>query len=272
MMRLPPMAKLGLILAGGLILLALVGPWVAPGSPTSPGGLPYAAPSTAHPFGTDALGRDVLTRILHGGRSVILLATISTAIAILIGTTLGMVAAWRQRRSEHLILRTMDVFLATPAILVVSVLALGIGRGWPAIMLATTLLLIPDLVRLVRSATLPLIREDYVESALVRGERDRAILVHELLPGLIPTLAADAGLRLLGATSLVASASFLGLGLQPPAADWAVMIQENRAGFLIQPWATITPTLLIATFCLSACWIGDGIAQIASGRTVDTAR
>lgn len=269
--RMTVTGRIGLIAVVLLIAIALLGPWIAPESATSPVGLPYRGPSAEHWLGTDGLGRDVLSRALYGGRSLILLATLSTLLALIIGVGCGMLAAWKQGRGDQAIRGVVDVFLATPAILVVSVLAIGIGRGWTAITIATTVLLIPDLVRLIRAATIQLIREDFVDAAVLRGEGTAAILYRELLPNLVPTIAADAGLRLLGATGLIASASFLGFGLQPPSADWSLMVQENRAGFLLQPWATLVPALLIAIFCLGVLWTGDGVARVSGGR-VDAQR
>lgn len=264
--RLKPIGKVGLVLSVTLMLIALLGPFLAPESTTSPVGLPYAAPSTTHPLGTDALGRDVWSRTLAGGQSIVLIAVISTSVALVLGTTIGASAAWFGGLPESVILRLVDLFLALPSLLIVGLMAIGIGRGALAVLLATTMLLTPDLVRLVRAATLRFTREDYVEAAVARGESSWFILRRELAPNLVPILAADVGLRMLGATSLAASASFLGFGLQPPAADWALMVQENRGGFMLQPWAVLVPTALLTTFCLAVCWLGDGYARSAAGR------
>lgn len=265
--RLPLLARAGSLTAFLILLLALAGPWIAPETPTSPIDRPYLGPTRELQLGTDGLGRDVRSRLLHGGLTVVTLAIASTATAVLLGVTIGMLAAWHGGWVDSAMMRIVDAILAIPSMLLISLLAIGIGRGWSAILMATTLLLTPDLTRIIRAATLQIKREDYVEAAIIRGERTRAILYHELTPNLLPLIAADAGLRLLGATGLVASATFLGYGLQPPAADWSLMVQENRAGFLLQPWAVVAPTILIAVFCLSVCWVGDGIARTSGGRT-----
>lgn len=265
--RLPLTGKLGLGMTLVLIALALLGPYLAPESTTSPVGLPYSRPSPTQPLGADALGRDVLSRVLSGGQSIVLVALVSTILALTLGTTIGMAAAWFRGAPETIVLRLVDLFLALPSLLIVGLLAIGIGRGTRAVLLATTMLLIPDLVRLVRAATLRFIREDYVDAAVARGESSWFILRRELFPNIVPILAADAGLRMLGATALAAAASFLGFGLQPPAADWALMVQENRGGFMLQPWAVVAPTLLLGLFCLGVCWLGDGYARSAAGRS-----
>jgi ABC-type glutathione transport system ATPase component/ABC-type dipeptide/oligopeptide/nickel transport system permease subunit len=213
--------------------------------------IPYAPGSAEVPLGADRLGSDVLSRVLSGGRSLLLTSLAVTGAVCVLGALLGMLAAWRRGWTDTLILRLADVLLGLPAFLLLSVVVVATGRGTTGVALASGLVLLPESVRVVRAATLRILAQDYVEVAVARGERTVSVLGREVLPNLLPVLAADAGVRFLGAVTVVATAAFLGYGAQPPAADWGLMVLENRDGLTLQPLAVLVPAALLLVLLLS---------------------
>lgn len=244
-----------------LFSVAAFGPWLAPHSPTAPVGPPYSPPGGPALLGTDLLGRDVWSRLLSGGRSVVLLSTLSMVTAYLIGGTIGLVAGLTRSFLDDLLMRPLDVLLALPPFLVLAVLATGSGQGMVVVGVAVTVANIPGIARVVRTATLEVSVKGYVEAAVARGEPAAAIAVREVLPNIAGPLAADVGIRFTAAAGLVASANFLGLGLEPPAADWALMIAENRSGAATQPWAVVAPALVISLLTVAVNLGGDELTR-----------
>lgn len=250
-------------LAVGLLVLgiALFGPFVAPYSPTELAGVPLTKPNGEFLLGTDGLGRDVLSRILWGGRSIIGLAVASTILAYLIGGTIGLVAGYRKGWLDAGLMRVVDVLLAFPPLLFLLLLAFGAGAGPWTIVAGVAAINVPGIARLIRTATLETSVRGYVEAAVTRGERLSAVLVREVLPNISGTLVADAGVRFTGAFLAIAGLNFLGFGLQPPAADWATIIAESRTTINLQPWAVAVPAILIALFTIAVNVVGDSIAR-----------
>ncbi|EPJ41348.1 hypothetical protein STAFG_1586 [Streptomyces afghaniensis 772] len=250
----PPRRRRGRLALAVLMLVgavALLGPLFAPHAVTDAVDIPYAPGSAEVPLGTDRLGSDVLSRVLSGGRSLLLTSLAVTAAVCVLGALLGMLAAWRRGWTDTLILRLADVLLGLPAFLLLSVVVVATGRGTAGVALASGLVLLPESVRVVRAATLRILAQDYVEVAVARGERTVSVLGREVLPNLLPVLAADAGVRFLGAVTVVATAAFLGYGAQPPAADWGLMVLENRDGLTLQPLAVLVPAALLLVLLLS---------------------
>ncbi|WLW49843.1 ATP-binding cassette domain-containing protein [Streptomyces sp. YU58] len=231
--------------------VALLGPLFAPHAVTDPVDIPYAPGSGRAPLGTDRLGSDVLSRVLSGGRSLLLNGLAVTAAVCALGAVAGMAAAYRKGWTDTLILRLADVLLGLPAFLLLSVVVVATGRGTAGVALAAGLVLLPESIRVVRAATLRILSQDYVEVAVARGERTASLLGREVLPNLAPVLAADAGVRFLGAITVVATAAFLGYGAQPPAADWGLMVLENRDGLTLQPLAVLAPAVLLLVLLLA---------------------
>lgn len=253
--------------AAGLALLALVvgvaifGPFFAPYSPAEPIGVPFSRPSAEAPLGTDFLGRDVLSRVLWGGRSVIGLAGLATLLAYAAGTAAGLMAGFTRSLLDPLIMRSVDVMLSVPALLFMLVLITGLGTGRAVLVFAVALVQAPLVARIVRTATLEQSVRGFVEAAVARGESTFAILRREILPNIVAPIAADAPLRFTYSIILVASVNFLGLGLQPPAADWALIISENRDGLTLNPYVILAPAALIALLTIGASFVGDAVAR-----------
>ncbi len=226
------------LLVGGI---AAFGALLAPHSPTALVGPPYAAPTSAFPLGTDELGRDVLSRVLDGGASVIGYALLATALAYMLGAGIGLVAGYTRSLADPVLMRVMDVVLAFPPFLLLLVLTTGLGTSPVVLVLGVMSIHVPGIARIIRAATIETRGRGYVEAAAARGESRRATLLREILPNISGTVVADAAPRLTVSILLVASLNFLGLGVQPPNADWALMISENRPGMTIQPWSVAVP-------------------------------
>jgi peptide/nickel transport system permease protein len=271
--RLPHAARRGPGLVGlvGFVLalgIALFGPLLAPESPTALVGAPFSPPSGGFPLGTDQLGRDVLSRVLNGGRSVVLLAGSATLIAFTLGAAVGLVAGYVRGWVDTVLMRATDVLLAFPPILLMLVLATGAGASPAALVAGVVAVQTPGVARVVRTATLETVVRGYVEAAVARGERTPSVLTREVLPNIWGPIVADGGPRFTASILLVAAVNFLGLGLRPPAADWALMIAENRTGLTLQPWSVVAPALLIATLTIAVNLLGDALAR-TSGRSLD---
>lgn len=254
-------ARVGLVLVTAMLLIAFLGPLFAPHSPTALVGAPFQTSSAKFPLGTDFEGRDVLSRVLFGGRTVVLLALIATSLSYLIGGAIGLTAGYSRSPIDGVLMRTVDLLLAFPPILFLLVLAAGFGANPIALVVGIVLVHIPGVARIVRAATLEVSTRGYVEAAVARGERTSYILTREILPNIWPPIAADAGPRFTVSILLVAAINFLGLGLRPPTADWALMISENSTGLTIQPLAIAIPAAMIATLTVSVNLVADSFAR-----------
>jgi ABC-type dipeptide/oligopeptide/nickel transport system permease subunit len=192
---------------------------------------------------------------------VIALAGSATVLGYVGGLTIGLVAGYNQRLTGTVLMRIVDVLLAFPPVLFLLVLATGAGPSPEALVIGVAITHVPSIARIVRAATLDVARRGYVEAAAARGERPRYILRREIAPNVLHAILADVGVRVTWSILLVAAVNFLGLGLQPPQADWALMIAENRSGLALQPWAVVVPGLLIAALTIACNLIGDATAE-----------
>jgi peptide/nickel transport system permease protein len=244
-----------------VVLVAFVGPYLAPHSPTAPIGAPLAGPSGHAPLGTDFLGRDVLSRVLYGGRSVIGLAFAATALAYLIGLSIGLVAGYSRSLVDPLLMRTVDVMLAFPPLLFLLVLIAGAGSSVAVLILGVAVIQAPGISRIVRTATLEVSVRGYVEAAVARGERPIAVVRREVLPNILAPVLVDAGLRFTFSILIIASVNFLGLGLQPPSSNWARMIGENRQYISVNWLSVVAPAVMIAILTIGVNLTGDAIAR-----------
>jgi peptide/nickel transport system permease protein len=241
-----------------LVAVAAFGPLIAPFSPTATVAAPFAGPSAEHLLGTDALGRDVLARVLSGGRTVVLLSSLSTALAYAIGAPIGLIAGWRRSWLDPVLMRSVDVLLAFPPIVFLLILAAGFGPNPATLVVAIAVIFAPSVARIVRAATQVVSGRAYVEAAVARGEPAWYVLGREILPNIRGPVTADVGVRITFAILLVAAVNYLGLGLRPPTADWALMISENRAGITLQPWSLVAPAVLIASLTLGVSLASEG--------------
>ncbi|WP_055695284.1 ABC transporter permease subunit [Streptomyces prasinopilosus] len=258
----PGRFALGVTIVAVPLVLALLGPVFA----GEPG--PRAASFTSgdgHWLGTDFVGRDVWRLVLHGGRPVVLTALAATALACLVALPVGLAAALtRHRWLEELLMRPLDVLLAVPSLLLVLLAATVYSPGPAGLVLLVAAANVPDAARLVRAAAAEAVTRPAVEALRLQGETRWRIAVGHVGRSLSRTLAADAGTRLTGVLYLVATAAFLGVGVAPDAADWAVMVDRNRAGLFVQPWAVVVPALLIVALTTGTNLLFD--AALDEGR------
>jgi peptide/nickel transport system permease protein len=259
--------KIGLGITLLIVGVALIGPLIAPYPPDQgvEGQLPFAPPSGDTWFGTDDLGRDVLSRFLSGGVSVLILAGFSTALGIVLGVAVGLTAAYSRGKLDDLLMRGMDVLLSLPQIVFALVLAATVGPELWLLVLAVGLTTMPRAARVTRGAAVEVVEKDFVRAAEAIGIPRRRILFSEVLPNITSPLIVETSLRMTFNVAVVAGLSFLGFGLQPPAADWGLMINENRNGLTIQPWPVVLPVLAIALLTIGTSLIGDGISRAAIG-------
>ncbi|OSZ59804.1 ABC transporter permease [Streptomyces pharetrae CZA14] len=234
-----------------LVALALCGPWLAPHAIDAPVAAPYAEPGADAVLGGDQLGRDVLSRLLTGGRELVVSSLLVAVLVTVVAAVLGAVGAVRPLVGR-IVERVADLLMLLPAVLGILLVTLSWpGGGRLAVIAAAVALGVPYAVRLVAGAAAPVAATGYVEAAVVGGERLWHLVGREILPNLRATLLALFGLRFVAAVYLVATAGFLQVGPQPPAADWALMIRENSAGILLNPWAVVAPSAAIGLLALS---------------------
>ncbi|MBB2914798.1 peptide/nickel transport system permease protein [Streptosporangium becharense] len=245
------------VLLGVPTVLALAGPLLA-GEP-SPRGVPFGSGSL---LGTDFVGRDVGEQVLAGGRTVVTVALAATALAYLVGTPLGMLAAMTRRRwLDELLMRPLDLLLAIPSLLLLILLAATAPPGPLTLIVIVAVISMPEVARVSRAAALEVATRPAMEAMLLQGETWWRRAVGYVGRSMLRTLLADLGVRVVGALYLVATASFLGVGVPPDATDWAVMVDRNRTGMFLQPWAVVVPALLLVMLSVGLNLLFDGVQR-----------
>jgi peptide/nickel transport system permease protein len=260
-----PRGAAGLAMALLVVLVAVIGPALSPHSPNALLTLTFAKPSSQFPLGGDVLGRDVLSRVLNGGWLLLLMALAATAIGIGAGATAGISAAYLRGAPDGIIMRTVDVILAFPQLVFALLLLSLLGPRLWLIVLAVGLSHAPAVARVIRSATLDVAERDYVKVVELQGMRPAKVMAKEILPNLISPLMVEAGLRLTYSIVIMAGLAFLGFGQPPPAPSWGTMINEDRIGLQLNPWAVIVPAALIALLTIGTNTFTDAVARVAIG-------
>lgn len=263
--------KVGTILTVIVLLVAVLGAAFAEAftgySPTQFVGEPFESIGV---FGTDDLGRSIASRFLAGGLLLLWYSVAATVIGVLIGAIMGMIAAYTGGFFDSLIMRTNDVVLAFPQ-LVLALLAIVIfgPTGW-VLILVIGLSHAPRVARVARAATLSVTAQDYIMAAQMYAMPRWQILAREIFPNITGPIAVEAGLRLTYSIGTIASLSFLGLGMQPPTADWGLMINENRIALSIQPWGVLLPVIAIAVLTVGTNLLADAIARATATTATQT--
>ncbi len=258
-------AKIGAVIIISILSLAIFGPLFAPYTFDEFVDMPNAPRSDVALLGADYLGRDVLTRFLSGGRSIIALSLISTILGVGLGLLIGLFAASAKQRTDSLIMRFNDILLAFPQIVFVLLVVSGFGTSILLIALSVGFTHAPRTARVIRAAAAEVMERDFIKAAIAVGEKRHRIILSELLPNVTSPLLVEFGLRMTYSIGLVAAVSFLGLGLQPPAADWGLMINENGGSITVQPWGVLMPIAAIAIFTIGINFITDSFAKVAIG-------
>jgi ABC-type dipeptide/oligopeptide/nickel transport system permease subunit len=252
---------IGAVLLVLLVAVALAGPLLAPYRATDTIGIPGLPRGPGAPLGLDFLGRDVLSRVLYGGRSTLLLGGAATVLTYLIGVPAGLISGYSRTLLDPLIMRGVDVVLSFPALLIMLLAVTAFGNGPVVLVGSAALVLFPGVARIVRTATAEVATRAYVEAAVARGERPAAVVRREILPNIVPPLVADLGIRFSWSIILIASVNFLGLGLRPPTADWGLMVSENRSIFATNPLAVLAPAAMLALLIIGVNLVGDAYVR-----------
>jgi peptide/nickel transport system permease protein len=261
-----PASAVGTSIVLLFVLLAIFGPLIAPyGATQQILSEARQAPSAAHLFGTDRLGRDVFSRVILGTRDILSLAGFGTLLAVCVGTLFGLYSGYRGGWFDEALFRVFDSLLAIPALLLALLLLGTVGPSRESVLLVIVIVYTPIVARVVRSVVLGVKQKGFVDAARVRGEGVGYILGREILPSVLPALAVEAALRFSYAIFLVSSLGFLGVGVQPPAPDWGLMVNEARNYVSLTPWALYFPVAAISLLVVGVNLMADGLKRVLQG-------
>jgi peptide/nickel transport system permease protein len=262
--------RVGCVLILLVLALAVVGPALAPYDPTQ--FHPRArlqGPGAQFWLGTDQFGRDLLSRLLWGARSTVLFGLVSTLLGTGFGTCIGLVSGYVGGRVDEVVMRLIDAKMAVPNLLFTLLILTVLGASATNAVLAVAIAFTPGMARITRSVVLSERTRDYVNAARARGERSLFIMFREILPNVAAPMVVETSIRVAFAVMLGATLSYLGLGLQPPAADWGLMVAEGRLFLLRNPWIAVWPGLGIALVALGFNLFGDGLRDALNPRVGD---
>lgn len=260
-------AMIGLVLLVILSLSAIFADRISLFDPTRPDFRSrLQPPSLTHPFGTDELGRDVFTRVLHGGRISLRVGLISVAIGAVAGTVIGLISGFYRGWVDELIMRLMDMLMALPGILLSLTIVFALGPSLFNVMIAVGVASIPEYARVVRGSVLSAREHVYVEAARASGVSDTGVMFRHILPNVFAPIIIIATLGLAGAILSVAALSFLGLGAAPPTPEWGVIIADGRSRLRTEWWISTFPGLVIALTVLAINLLGDGLRDLLDPR------
>ena len=249
----PMTAKFGLLVISIYVVVALFAPLIAPYGEAEVFPIPYAPWSSEFVFGTDQIGRDIFSRLIYGARNTVGIAVATTALAFIIGGVLGLAAAIARGWLDQLLSRTVDVLMAIPSLIFALVLLSIFGSTVTNLIIIIAVLDSTRVFRLTRAVSINVVVMDYVEAARLRGEGLVWIMRREILPNIMPPLIAEFGLRFCFVFLTIAALSFLGVGIQPPTADWGSMVRENASLIQFAQYdlkAGLTPLLPAAAIAL----------------------
>jgi len=266
-----PLAVVGAVIAISWFLIALLAPLVAPYDPLAQDFTAFQGPSGPHPFGTDELGRDVLSRVVYGSRLSIPLALLLVVLAATIGGTLGAIAGYFRGFADGIVMRVTDLVFAFPAIILAMVVTAVLGRGIRNAVLAIVIVAWPSYARVVRGLVLSIGDSEYVQSSRLLGVSSRSALFREVLPNVAGPVLVLATLDLGTAILLLAALSFLGLGAQPPDPEWGSMVATGTQYFQYW-WMGTFPGLAIFTAVVAFNFLGDSLRDAFDPRTAQEGR
>jgi peptide/nickel transport system permease protein len=257
----------GLALVAFFILVAAFAPWISPHDPLAASWTAVRkAPSAAHLFGTDEIGRDVLARVIWGARASLLAGLVSVGISLAIGVPVGLAAGYLGGWVDMVISRFTDAMLACPFLILAIALAAFLGPSLTNAMIAIGIAATPVFIRLTRAQVLAVKVEDYIEAARAVGNSDLRIALRHVFPNIVPPIIVQATLAIAAAVIAEASLSFLGLGQQPPAPSWGSMLNTAKNYVENAPWMAVWPGLSIFMLVLSFNLLGDGLRDALDPR------
>jgi peptide/nickel transport system permease protein len=258
-----PLAVTGLLLVIGQTAIALLAPWLAPSDPSA---IDYramlAGPSATHPLGTDDLGRDLLSRLVHGARVSLGVSVTAVLLAVVAGVPLGLITGYKGGPVDETLMRLLDSVMALPALVLALTIAAVLGLGLVNGMIAIAIVLLPIFTRLVRGQVLSVKHSDYVQAAHALGVPTRVVLGRHILPNVMNPVIVQASLGVGFAIIIESSLSFIGLGAQPPTPAWGSMVQTGFQYLETAPWFVLAPAAMIFLAVLGFNMLGDGLRDL----------
>lgn len=269
-MKIPLSALIGLILTGAFFLTAIFAPLIAPYPLDAAVGGVWESPSSKFLLGTDTIGRDILSRMIYGGQITIFVAAASSVLAFTLGSFFGFLAATQGGWTDQILSRVVDLMMAIPSLIIALVILSVLPLNLTVLILVMGVLDATRVFRLSRAVAMDITVMDYVEAARLRGEGGGWVIFREILPNALSPLVAEFGLRFIFAVLFISTLSFLGLGIQPPLADWGGMVKENKDALIYGKSAALMPALAIAALAISvnlvADWILSRTTSLKGGR------
>lgn len=263
LLRQSPLFAIGCLFAFLALLMAVLGPLLAPHDPTTAGPDVLVSPSSGHWFGTDAAGLDVFSRVLAGARIDITVALLATGISVLVGSMTGLLASFTDRKVGSLVLRISDLLQAFPLFILAIVYVTAVGRSATNIVAVVAVFNIPIYIRLIRTQVLALRERAFVEAARANGSREISIAVRHVLPNSLAPAWAQASITLGGAIIVTAGLSFIGAGIRPPTPEWGSMIASGANGIVVgQWWMSVFPGVAMSLSVFGFAALGDGLRKV----------
>lgn len=256
-----PATLIGAIVVAIHLFLAIFSPLIAPHDSSALVGTPLAPPSAEFWMGTDQIGRDYFSRIIEGGRIALLVSFCGVAIAVAIGTFLGMVAGYVGGRIDEAIMRFIDAVMAIPDIILIAILTLALGKDVVMLIPIVAVVYTWGVVRVMRAKTVSLSTLDFVRAAELRGENRLSIMLREILPNLTGLIGVELAVRISSAVLRISALSFLGLGISQPTPDWGLMVQEAMGVVYTDPWFLLLPAIMLSSLILGVNFMVDGFSR-----------
>jgi len=270
MTRIPLSALIGLFFTGLYFFAAIFAGWIAPYGMAEIVGDSWEPMSSAHWLGTDTIGRDLLSRMIFGGQTTIFVAAAATMLSFGMGSILGFFAAVKGGWVDQVLSRLVDLMMSIPSLISALVVLSVLPVSLPVLIIVMGVLDSTRVFRLSRAVAVDITVMDYVEAARLRGEKQLWIIFREILPNALSPLVAEMGLRFIFAVLFISTLSFLGLGVQPPLADWGGIVKENKEGIVYGIPAALIPAFAIATLAISvnlvADWVLNRTTSLKGGR------
>jgi peptide/nickel transport system permease protein len=258
-MRIPISALIGIFLTSAFVLSAIFAQFLAPFPITEASGGVWESPSSTHWLGTDTIGRDIFSRLIYGGQVTIFVAFAASALSFSTGAFFGFLAAVKGGWVDQFMSRIVDLIMAIPSLIVALVILSVLPLNLTVLILVIGFLDSTRVFRLSRAVAMDIAVMDYVEAAKLRGEKQTWVIFREILPNALTPLVAEFGLRFIFAVLFISTLSFLGLGIQPPLADWGGMVKENKDGLVYGKSAALMPAFAIAALAISVNLIADWV-------------
>ncbi|MCA0272417.1 MAG: ABC transporter permease [Proteobacteria bacterium] len=258
-MKLTLSATIGICLTALFVLSAIFAPWIAPYPLDLAVGGVWEDPSSQYWLGTDTIGRDILSRLIYGGQITIFVALASSLLAFSLGAFFGFLAAVKGGWTDQILSRIVDMMMAIPSLIVALVILSVLPLNLTVLIFVMGILDSTRVFRLARAVAMDIAVMDYVEAAKLRGEGQGWVIFREILPNALSPLVAEFGLRFIFAVLFISTLSFLGLGIQPPLADWGGMVKENKDGLIYGKAAALMPAAAIAALAISVNLVADWV-------------